>query len=374
MNILINASTIKIGGGKSVALNLVQALIKINTEHTLYLLVLPEGFEQFKPFFQGRLIFVHPGLTKWLFRWVLDYVWLTKKIKKISPDVIFSLGNLPVPIKNFPQALLFDNPFVISDKYEILPLNFRDRIRHIIRNGAFSNRLKYLTLIFPQTEIQKKLLERKYTSIPDMVVVPNTYNSLEQSKGDKFKSIRIKGIKNLLLFSYYYPHKNIEIVVDLARLVDKEKLPYRFILTLDEKQDKRVKKLFMQIHKYHLENTVINMGSIHIADIDSLYKIADALFLPTLIESFSSTCMDAMIKKVPVFISDLDFAHEVCKEAAYYFPPENPEKIKQIISYAFRNGAEMSEKVEKGYQLAKENGGWKQIAGTYLHHLEKLID
>jgi len=55
------------------------------------------------------------------------------------------------------------------------------------------------------------------------------------------------------------------------------------------------------------------------------------LLLPTLLESFSATYVEAMSFDCPILTSDLDFARGVCGDAAVYFDPWNPESIKNAI-------------------------------------------
>ncbi len=59
----------------------------------------------------------------------------------------------------------------------------------------------------------------------------------------------------------------------------------------------------------------------------SCHAAADALVLPSLLESFTNTYADAMSEGVPVITSNLDFARTVCGEAACYIDPMDPASI-----------------------------------------------
>ena len=51
------------------------------------------------------------------------------------------------------------------------------------------------------------------------------------------------------------------------------------------------------------------------------------MFLPTFLECFSASYAEAMLMKKPIITSNLGFAQNVCKDAAVYFDPCNPEDI-----------------------------------------------
>jgi len=61
--------------------------------------------------------------------------------------------------------------------------------------------------------------------------------------------------------------------------------------------------------------------------VPSLYAQSDALLMPTLLESFSGTYVEAMFHKIVILTSKLDFAEDVCGESAFYFDPTSPEDI-----------------------------------------------
>ncbi len=61
------------------------------------------------------------------------------------------------------------------------------------------------------------------------------------------------------------------------------------------------------------------------------YLACNALLLPTLLESFSGTYLEAMHFGRPILTSNLDFARDVCDDAALYFDPWDPVAIKDAI-------------------------------------------
>lgn len=79
-----------------------------------------------------------------------------------------------------------------------------------------------------------------------------------------------------------------------------------------------------------LEDSIINVGPLSQQDLGAFYKHCDALVMSTRLESFG-TYLEAMHFGMPILTSDLDFAHEVCGDAALYFNPWNAESIRDAI-------------------------------------------
>ena len=76
---------------------------------------------------------------------------------------------------------------------------------------------------------------------------------------------------------------------------------------------------------------LLPLGSVDIRECPSLYEQSDFMFLPTLLECFSASYVEAMKTGRPILTSDLPFAREICGEAAAYFDPLSPDSIGEAI-------------------------------------------
>ena len=123
------------------------------------------------------------------------------------------------------------------------------------------------------------------------------------------------------VLSAYYTHKNLEIFIKLGRHIKQQNIDAEIFLTIDKKQSKRAKKLLHNLEESNLQGVITNLGSIKLKDVPSLYQSVDGLILPTLLESFSGTYVEAMWNRKIVLTSDKDFTKTICGENAYYFNP-----------------------------------------------------
>jgi len=368
MKILLNASSVSYGGGLTEILNFLQGLSNIKLEHQ-FVLVCPKqnDYGLFEKYFD--VIYVPENALKWRKRFFLDYKWFKSVIRKHRIDIVFSLGNLPLPVET-KQALFFDNPFITVYSLKSLHFNFKDRFIHYLRRMIFFNRLKYVDLIFAQTKIQHKLLSNlvKNTPIEMMENAPSIIHHKSNLKQFDLEKNKIK----LLVFTRYYPHKNLEILLKVAKIIISKRKSYQIILTIDNEQHANVGKILKKINTEENQDVIINIGKINRHHIKSLYEQVDALLLPTLMESFSTTYADSMGFGIPVFTSDLDFAKEVCGDAAFYFNPHDENSIYKVIDSAFSNQEIINKKIQVGKEIVNSRRSWEQIAKDVILKLEEL--
>ncbi len=372
MKILINASTVKYGGGLNVALNFTKAYINLKNSH-LSILVAPRnvGFEKFEC---DKLILINVPriLHLWIFRVFLDYIWIKQIINHNKVDFVISLGNLPIP--NYKkQALLFDNPFLTLTNLNSIPLTIINKIKHRLRNFSFRMRVNNLAIIFCQSKIQNNLLLKKFKHLHRIVIVPNSYTTLyNNSDLNYIPKLNEKNKIKLLALSRYYDHKNLEILITLASLFKKNNANYIIYLTIKSNQGKGAKKILKSISKYHLNEYIKNLGEISQFNLHFLYNQVDAVILPTLLESFSSVYIDALKYKKPIFTSNREFAKEVCCNAAFYFNPQSVQDIYNTLEKAFKNPVIISEKLNEGKRLIAKHDDWNEIVTNVLREIENI--
>jgi glycosyltransferase involved in cell wall biosynthesis len=76
-----------------------------------------------------------------------------------------------------------------------------------------------------------------------------------------------------------------------------------------------------EARRYSVSDSIFNVGWLTLSECIDWYNRSDIVFLPTLLETFSATYLEAMRMGRPIVTCDLDFARDICKDAAAYFPP-----------------------------------------------------
>lgn len=168
----------------------------------------------------------------------------------------------------------------------------------------------------------------------------------------------------LLTISAPYPHKNLPIYKDIAKILRSKGESFRIVLSINEDD---FPKMDVEISKHF-----IFLGHVDIEQCPSLYKQADALLQPSLLECFSASYPEAMKMGVPIVTTDLDFARGLCKDAAIYYNPLSAEDAAEKILEIIHNPHLRQTLICKGEERLKDFDNNGQRADKIIHLLEKI--
>ena len=330
MTILVNATTIKFGGALQVAVSFINYTYKKPSKINWIYIVSSEICDQFKnqDIINLFKISISPASP------VKGYRSRKKLLaieKETSPDLVYSIG-APSYIKfKTPEVLRLTNPWLIYDtSLASSTFNFIEKIKNTAFNIIKRRYVRNSKFIITQTSDAKKHISNNY-NIPaeNIYVIKNTSPIIFNKKS----STRSK-IKYIFSLAVPYNHKNIDLIPDvILHLLKLGASNFKFIITIPNTiENSSIKRFYKKIHKYKLESYIENAGNLNQVECDYYYNKSDLVFLPTLLEVFSATYLEAMSKHLPIVTTDLGFSREVCKDAALYFSPKNSLKAaKQIL-------------------------------------------
>jgi len=87
----------------------------------------------------------------------------------------------------------------------------------------------------------------------------------------------------------------------------------------------------MRAKRLAVGDRIRNVGPVSVADGPSLYREANICFVPTIFETSTANYPEAMAMGLPIVTTDLDFAHDSCKDAAVYYRPKDAESAADAI-------------------------------------------
>jgi glycosyltransferase involved in cell wall biosynthesis len=323
--VFVNALSAKSGGGRSIITNYLRILSYKMSEGNFVVLVPDKRSFEFATKTNIELIqFPKIWTNKLFFPFVYSFI-LPRVLKKKGVDIVFNLADIPIKT-NVKQVFLFDWSYAVYPKSEVWEiLGWGDFIIKKSKLYFFKKFAKYIDVLIAQTVTMQKHLSILY-GIQKIEVVPNAV-SLDNLSGGVVKNYNLPFGFKFLYLTHYYPHKNIEIFLEIAKHIKAQNLDFKLITTLDPGQHKDASKFLGNIKVLGLENIIINIGAVNMDFVPSLYKQCDALLMPTLLESFSGTYVEAMYHGKPILTSKYDFATDVCQNAAIYFDPHDAEEI-----------------------------------------------
>jgi glycosyltransferase involved in cell wall biosynthesis len=189
------------------------------------------------------------------------------------------------------------------------------------------------TILWTETEYARKHIFVAAKIPRDKIfIISNTYHTrFEQAAREHTEAKDQDGPYKFLYLTADYPHKNLNIFNELLPLVEEQNINCQFFLTLPDDVFRR------RFPNYQNTPLLQNLGPLAPEDCPAAYNNVDALFFPSLVETFSSNYPEAMIMKRPIITSDLDFAHFICGDAALYFDPYSPLSIIDSIKLVINN-------------------------------------
>lgn len=371
--IFVNGLNAKTGGGKSILTNLLSLLSKNSMGKEFYVLV-PDlsEYEDYKSE-ALRILGLSPVWVKNALFPLVNQIILPSMVKKLNCQIVFNLSDVPMPTKAR-QVFLFDWPYAVFPNSPVWKMmDFNSWIVRKSKLFFFKKYLKYVDLTIAQTPVMKMRLE-KYYDLQNIEVVPNAV-SVDSLRDESltFHNFGLKDGVNLLYLTYYYTHKNIEILIPLAKKILSQGEPVNIITTISSEQHPMADRFLNEIQNQGLGKVINNIGPVSMKDVPALYNQVDGLLMPTLLESFSGCYVEAMFHNRPIFTSDLDFAKSVCGEAAYYFDPLNPQQIfEKIMEWKYDPKRGM-EKIHAGQRILKEFMTWEKVLNRYMQLFDKVI-
>src|SRR5438094_851068 len=121
----------------------------------------------------------------------------------------------------------------------------------------------------------------------------------------------------------------------------------------------------------HCSSMVTNLGPLAKEQVERWFDQTDALFLPTLLESFSLTYLEAAARRRPIVTSDRDFARHACGDAGYYVDPENPgdicDRLREVTAHLNEGTVRIPDVPRDG----QTGTSWNDVAARILSVLHE---
>lgn len=363
---IINAFHCRAGGGKQIALSLINYIIE-NGQMKQFMVILNEPLKKELgdlSKYQDNFFTIEDDLS---------YLGKLKKFKmienKIKPPAVLSIFG---PTFWKPKAFHivgFAKPQIVYEK-EYLSSNalssfakIKFRLKYTLQKWLFmANSDCY---IVESDDVNLRLRQQFGLKESEVITVSNTFNQLFNgyenriSEYPNYPTVPFR----LLAIGTNYPHKNFSIIRKILPLIIEQNINVKFYVTFSEQEYKDSFSGF--------EEFVINLGVLSVKECIEAYKNCDALFLPTLLECFSASWPESMMMGLPILTSDRSFSKSICGEAGIYFDPLSPIDVVDKIQLLVKDRELYNRKIEEGKLQLKKIPSAVDRAERYLKILKK---
>lgn len=129
----------------------------------------------------------------------------------------------------------------------------------------------------------------------------------------------LAGMRDRRLLHFLYvgngnPYKNLQVVRDAADLARARGRKWRFHLTVPQPIEAG-------------SSVIHSLGQLDRASLAEAYHLADAVIMPSLVETVGLPMLEAMAARTPVIAADRPYAHDICAAAALFFDPLSGESL-----------------------------------------------
>jgi len=313
--------------------------------------------------------------ANYFLRFISDNLKIRKLVKSYRIDVVFTLAG-PGPLKGQFIAIngWHEPAFVYPESVYWKRISVITRIRQKLKYMYSGFILKKADAIIVQTKtmknrmvIHRKLEEGKLFIVPNGITTYHDEGFLEPEKA-KILS-RIKDRIKLLVLTEPWVHKNFEYLLKLAAILSDR---YVFCLSFNQDTNHVAARFVQAVKKQGLMNKFVFLGRVQLKEIKKIYQKVDAVFLPTLLESFSANYVEAMYFNKPIFTSDLDFAREICGSYAYYFDPLDEKYGLEVLTNHFENNKKQ-EFASRIIAAKMKYPDWKERFDLYYKIIKRVV-
>ena len=287
------------------------------------------------------------------------------KLPKILERENLDLVHFP----HFNVPLRYKKPFVVTIHdltHTLFPGRKKSHFFHrLAYRAVFNHAVRDSKSIIAVSEATKKQILEHYLISPEKIRVvyegfSGSYQILD--KGQAFAQVAKKfGISKpfLLYVGVWRRYKNLPMLAQAfdrlaARGLDLE-------LVLAGEPDAAYPEIAEQVANISNKNRIKAVGRVSDADLNLLYNAARIFVLPSQIEGFGLTALEAAAVGTPVVCSDIPALREIMGQGAEYFDPENLDNMAEVLENLWHNDRRLEELANLALSRSK-HFSWKKAA------------
>ncbi len=346
MRVLLDGTTLMHGGGIQVALAVLgnAARDDVGWHTVLSANLAPEcPAEVLEPMASVRVV---PTSGRGRF-WHAQRL-LRDAYRQCRPDVVFTVFGPAYWVPPSPHIQGFARPHMIyPETRSRFPRGQRARMWTV--QEVHKQALRRGDRFVVESHTVKTRLTRVASLAEERIaVVSNTYSPAFAVLLDRLPPKPTRTMKLIAVPAAYYVHKNLDIVPRVAAELKKVlQAPFRFLLTVPPSSE-GWRTIVADAARLGVQDSVRTLGTVLHAGIARLYRLSDAVFLPTWLECSTATYPEAFTAGVPLITSDLDFARELCGDGALFVDPFDPAAAAEAIARVLMDRGLRHSLVERG--------------------------
>lgn len=260
--------------------------------------------------------------------------------KSKNVELVYTMAGPAYVSFHCKHVMGISNPYITHADYDAYKLkgNFFNIFKYFLYTSVqFLYTYKADYYVF-QTDYSKNCFsKRSFIAKSKMFVIPNAYddslrkyfNSLEQDDNIKGNKIQIfcPGAPYIHKAFQFLP----ETIFELSKISSKD---FEFVVTLPENSEIWI-QMKNQLEELNVLQYCKNIGPYIYSDLLNFLKTCDIVYVPSLLETFSASYLEAMCANKKLVVADKSFAKDICEKYAIYTDPKNSKKTAIVFNKLF---------------------------------------
>ena len=362
------------GGGQNVALNFLHGLFEINNPtHKYFFLVVRNSplhlFLKEKKCQNVLLTSKSPIL-----RVFKEFLYFPSIIKDLKVNIIYTYFGYALFRGNTPQVCGVAISNVFFPEIKFWQGNFiRVTARKLIDIYRIYGLKKATALIFENKKMEERCNSLFQISKDRTIFIPPSFSLSTYQEDLILPELNVKSLKLLMLCGWQL-HKNIMMVPEIAFQLKKRNLKIQFIITAPKDNSKLHEDFQTIVNNYDVQDMISLIGPIKKQQLKSLYEQIDCVLLMSKLESFSNNIIESWYFNKPLIVSNEEWAHSICKNAAYYINRNSAKDISNSIRELVSSPLIQIELIEEGKNQLENYPSITEKTRKEIAFLEKIYN
>lgn len=378
MRIAINALSAVAGGGVTYLNQLFKYLSEIDRKNDYLIITTKKGkgvlVASYKNF--QVLSFKFPSISP-VFRifWEQFYLWYILKKNRVT--ILYAPANIGLIFSSIPTVLMIQTvapfyPEMIRNQNVYYRLKF-----NLLRLLTTFSTRKAKKIIFISERARKEVSLQYDLKEEDTLLIYHgrSLHFKPNLDGDHLQEVKRKyNLDQFILYvSNIYRYKNFLELVQAFSII-KDKIPSNIKLALVGKSfdDQYTKLLKTFVQEKGMNDRIIFFGHVSYEELPYFYALCKLFVYPSTCENCPNILIEAMACGTPILASYMEPMPEVCRDAAIYFDPFNPQDIAEKIQTLLLD-KDTLEKLKQHSLLRARRFDWEDTARKTLQAFEECI-
>ncbi len=302
---------------------------------------------------------------------------LKKLSKDLKADMVFTMAGPAYIDFDILHVMGMSNPYV--SHVDLQGLRIGNSPFAIMKNILLTSYQSYYArkadfFIFQTNAARNGFCKRLFIDKSRTEVIVNSIGNefLDYFRNQPFKNMDINSKISIFCPAAAYKHKALHLIPSIANKMREKtqgKYEFEFILTIDKDLS-----YWLEIEnitkKLNVKKYIKTIGLFNYTEAPKLYEKSDLVFVPSILETFSASYLEAFVAKKPLIVADKGFARDICKDGAIYIDPFDPSATAEIINDLIMNVKKQEDIVEKGNKVVKLYGDQKNRYENIVNYLE----